>query len=215
MSTRTYDASGRRAAALESQSRILAVARRRMLEDGYAASTIPAIAREAGVSAQTVYAAFGSKAGLFKRIVDVGIVGDEELIPVSGRSIVDDVRSARSATARFALFADFVAGVHERLADIVEIGLAAAGSDAEIAELMRRMDRQRREGMREFVDLMAELGSLRSDLDLDEATDMVWVLTAAASYRSLVKERGWSIAAYARWLAMVVHASVGPKVRRS
>ena len=93
----------------------------------------PAIAREAGVSAQTVYAAFGSKAGLFKRIVDVGIVGDEELIPVSGRAIVDDVRSARSATARFALFADFVAGVHERLADIVEIGLAAAGSDAEIA----------------------------------------------------------------------------------
>ena len=56
---------------------------------------------------------------------------------------------------------------------------------------MRRMDRQRREGMREFVDLMAELGSLRSDLDLDEATDMVWVLTAGTSYRSLVKERGW------------------------
>jgi hypothetical protein len=69
--------------------------------------------------------------------------------------------------------------------------------------------------MREFVDLMAELGSLRSDLDLDEATDIVWVLTAAASYRSLVVERGWSLEAYARWLTMVVQTSVGPKPRRS
>jgi AcrR family transcriptional regulator len=186
-----------------------------MLENGYAATTIPAIAEEAGVSPQTVYASFGSKAGLFKRIVDVGIVGDEELVPVSERQIVDDVRSARSAAARFRLFAEFVAGVHERLADIVEIGLAAAGNDAEIAELVRRMDLQRRDGMREFVDFMAELGSLRQDLDLDEATDIVWVLTAAATYRSLVADRGWTTGAYARWLATLLETSVGPRGRRA
>jgi AcrR family transcriptional regulator len=185
-----------------------------MLEDGYAAATIPAIADEAGVSAQTVYAAFGSKAGLYKRIVDIGIVGDEELIPVSGRSIVEDVRSARSAAARLRLFAEYVAGVQERLSDIVEIGLAAAGSDAEIADLVRRMDQQRRIGMREFVDFMADLGSLHKDLDLDEATDIVWVLTAAATYRLLVAERGWSRDAYTRWLALMLETSIGPRARR-
>ncbi len=186
-----------------------------MLVDGYAAATIPAIADEAGVSPQTVYAAFGSKAGLFKRIVDIAIVGDEELVPVSGRPIVEDVRSARSAAARFRLFAEFVAGVHERLADLVEIGLAAAGSDAQIAALVRRMDQQRRDGMREFVDLMSDLDSLHKDVDLDEATDIVWVLTSAATYRSLVAERGWTQEAYARWLALTLESSVGPKARRS
>jgi AcrR family transcriptional regulator len=185
-----------------------------MLEDGYAAATIPAIADEAGVSAQTVYAAFGSKAGLYKRIVDIGIVGDEELIPVSGRSIVEDVRSARSAVARFRLFAEFVAGVHERLSDIVEIGLAAAGSDAEIADLVRRMDHQRRAGMREFVDLMADLDSVHKDIDRDEAPDIVWVLAAAGPYRSLVAERGWSREAYTGWLAQMLDTSIGPRARR-
>ena len=101
------------------------------------------------------------------------------------------------------------------MADIVEIGLAAAGSDAEIADLVHRMDQQRRDGMREFVDFMADLGSLHKDLDLDEATDIVWVLTAAATYRSLVAERGWTKEAYARWLAVTLETAVGPKARRS
>src|SRR4051794_35295171 len=129
VSTRSYDGSWRTAAAKLSRSRILAAARHRMLEDGYAATTIPAVAAEAGVSAQTVYAAFGSKAGLLKRILDVGIVGDEELVPVSGRPIVDAVRSAPSTRARFELFARFVASVHERRADILVVAMHAAGAD--------------------------------------------------------------------------------------
>ena len=209
MSTRSYDASRRKAAAEQSQSRILAAARRQMVENGYAATTIPAIAEEAGVSPQSVYAVFGNKAGLLKRIVDVSIVGDEELVPVSGRPIVDEVRTARSGQARFQIFADFIAEVHGRLADILAIMNQAAGSDPQIAAMVDRGEAQRRQGMREFVDLMSEMRSLRPGMDLDEVTDIVWALTSATTYRALVRDRRWTAERYSGWLAETLAAATG------
>ena len=36
---------------------------------------MPVIAREAGVAVETIYRAFGSKAGLFKAVVDAAVAG--------------------------------------------------------------------------------------------------------------------------------------------
>ena len=78
---RSYDSTRRREQARENRSRVLAAARSQLVERGYAATTIPAIAADAGVSVETVYKAFGNKAGLLKAVFDVVIVGDDEPVP--------------------------------------------------------------------------------------------------------------------------------------
>ena len=55
------------------------------LEHGYPATTDRRRRRRAGVSAQTVYNAFGTKAALLKRVYDVRLVGDDEPVPLGQR----------------------------------------------------------------------------------------------------------------------------------
>ena len=73
--TRKYDASSRRAAARQRREDILAAAYALMLRDGYAATTVDAIATEAGVSAETVYKAFAGKPGIVRALVHRALEG--------------------------------------------------------------------------------------------------------------------------------------------
>ena len=72
---RSYDATGRRDRARARHDRIIDVARRRFLAEGYAATTIAAIADEADVSVDTIYKAVGRKPRLAKAVFDDGIAG--------------------------------------------------------------------------------------------------------------------------------------------
>lgn len=56
-----------------------------LLRQGDTATSMAAVAASAGVSAQTVYNAFGSKPGLVKRVYDVTLVGDDEAVPFAER----------------------------------------------------------------------------------------------------------------------------------
>ena len=67
--TRPYDASGRRAAARDRRLAVLTAARELMLRDGYAATTVAAVADAAGVSAQTVFKTFGGKPGVVRALM--------------------------------------------------------------------------------------------------------------------------------------------------
>lgn len=60
-------------------------ARRLFLRDGYASTTIQALAKEADVAVQTVYASFGSKREVLKELFDISVVGDNEQIPLIER----------------------------------------------------------------------------------------------------------------------------------
>src|SRR4051794_41408683 len=67
------------------EQRIVAAATELFLADGYVATTLEAVARQARVGARAVYVRFGTKAALVKRVVDVAIVGDTEPVAVLGR----------------------------------------------------------------------------------------------------------------------------------
>jgi Bacterial regulatory proteins, tetR family len=77
----------REAQLARTEERIVAAATGLFLADGYVATTLDALAGRAQVGARTVYVRFGSKAALFKRVVDVAIVGDAEPVDVLGRSM--------------------------------------------------------------------------------------------------------------------------------
>src|SRR5918912_4120783 len=77
-SRRRYDSSGRRAQALRNRAEILDAAERQFLERGYTATTVSSVAEEAGVSAETVYKAFGGKAELVGAIYERGLIGRQQ-----------------------------------------------------------------------------------------------------------------------------------------
>ena len=87
-SRRPYDSSRRRRLADQSRASVLESARRLFLERGYAATTVAAVAADAGVSVETIYKAFGNKPGLLKSLFDVSIVGDDEPVPMLQRELV-------------------------------------------------------------------------------------------------------------------------------
>ena len=87
----------RQAQVAHTEERILAAATELFLAEGYAATTLAAVASRAQVGARTVYVRFGTKAALFKRVIDVAIVGDAEPVDVLGRAWTRSAFSAPTA----------------------------------------------------------------------------------------------------------------------
>ena len=75
---RAYDATGRRAVAARHRQAVLTACHELLLTGGYQATTIRAVAERAGVSAELVYKAFGSKPGLMKAVYDTVLAGDDD-----------------------------------------------------------------------------------------------------------------------------------------
>src|ERR1700680_2051462 len=84
-SKRHYDSTRRQQQAHQTRADILEVARRRFLADGFAPTTIAAIAADVGVSVDTIYKAFGGKPGLVRAICEQALAG-EVPVPASTRS---------------------------------------------------------------------------------------------------------------------------------
>lgn len=201
MSRRSYDSSSRRTAAADTQARVVEVATRLMMERGYAATSVSDVAQQAQVSVALVYAAFGNKTGLLKRVLDASIAGDDEPRSIGERDAVAAVARARSARRRCELTAELVAVICGRTAHLSELLRDAASIDPEAAEMLAHADMGRRSGMLEFVDLLHGSGQLRGGLKPEGAADIAWVLTDPASYDRLLRQRGWAPATYIAWLS--------------
>ena len=141
MSRRPYDASRRQQAAAESRSAILDAGRVLFVERGYASTTMGDVAARAGVSTATAAAAFGGKAGLLKRLVDIAIVGDDEPVPVRERQVAADVAASTDPREQLDLLAAFITEAHGRLAALVDVMQQASGSDPEVFADLERLQR--------------------------------------------------------------------------
>jgi hypothetical protein len=91
---------------------------------------------------------------------------------------------------------------------VARIIQAAGDADPELAELWQEIQDERHERMAEVAEMLSAAGMLRGDLDLDEATDILWTLTSNDNYTHLVLERGWTPEQYERWLQGVLTSSL-------
>jgi AcrR family transcriptional regulator len=82
---RSYDSARRREQARQTREAILDTASRLFLSDGFAPTTIAAIAAGAGVSVDTVYKTFGGKPGLVRAMCHQALAG-ERPVPAETRS---------------------------------------------------------------------------------------------------------------------------------
>ena len=192
--TRRYDAPRRRRQAAETRATVLAAAHRSFVEHGWAATGVRDVARAAGVSVKTVYDTFGSKADLFKTVVDVAIVGDDEPVAMMQRPEFDDLR--RGATRdRVAAGARLAAAVNQRTCDLMRVWRAAADTDPELASGLDEGLARQRETATTGVGLAVD-----GDLEPREAEGL-WALHSTEVYWLLVRQAGWGDAEYERWLA--------------
>ncbi|MDX6507980.1 MAG: hypothetical protein QOG06_2624, partial [Gaiellaceae bacterium] len=83
---RRYESPHRRAQAAETRRQILEAARGLFEEWGYTATTMAAIAAEAGVALKTVYLAFETKSGVLRALWQLFLRGDEGEAPVGERA---------------------------------------------------------------------------------------------------------------------------------
>jgi AcrR family transcriptional regulator len=202
---RSYDASGRQAAAGRNRAAILAAFRDLLFRDGYRAATVKAVADRAGVSAETVYKAFGGKPRLAKAVWDTTLAGDDAPTAMADRPELRAVLATADPREALAGWAAFVRGAHERLAALAAV-LAEAGP--EVAALVAATEDERLRGVRGFVDHLAAAGSLRPGADPSAAADACWALTSPHLWTRLTVGRGWSPAAYEEWLAEVLAATL-------
>jgi hypothetical protein len=100
--------------------------------------------------------------------------------------------------------------INERVAPLYEAVRNASAIDNDIADLYATLQEQRITGARITIDALARLGSLRDGLDLDAATDILWMLKDPALWTALVTNRGWPAQQYQEWLASTMQDSLLP-----
>lgn len=197
---RAYDASRRRAQAGRSRATILAAARERFLADGYAITTLAAVATVADVSVDTIYKAFGSKAGLVKAVYDVAIVGDDDAVALADRPFIQSLIAEPDTRRMIQAYSDFFANGADRVMPILLLVRSAAGDPA-VAEQWRAMQNERLIGMGAFAANIESRGDLRPDLPVGEARDIIWTYTAPDIYQLLVLDRQWSTERYGQFIS--------------
>jgi AcrR family transcriptional regulator len=198
---RTYDSSLRKEQASQTRLRILDSAQRLFSDRGYGATTMEAIATDAGVATDTVYASFGNKAGVLHRLLDVRVGGDEAPVAILDREGPQKVRREPSQRRQVAVFGADVARILERVRPVDDIMRGASGVDPEIAALRTRMQGLRYENMRQLVSWLASRGPLRGGISEEEAAAIVWTLASPGVHGLLRRDRGWSLDRYVAWLS--------------
>jgi AcrR family transcriptional regulator len=205
---RPYDSSRRRAQAAQTRDDIVEAARRLFLNHGFGQTTVSAVAAAAGVSVETIYKAFGSKAGLVRALVVRGLEGAGP-VPAERRS--DEMQALeRDPRAVIRNWSRLATEVAPRTASIVLLIRSAAGTDPEMAQLLAEVDAQRLRRMEQNAQTLFERGDLRDGMTLEQARDILWTMSSPELYELLVLRRGWSIDRFAAFQAEQMIAALLP-----
>jgi AcrR family transcriptional regulator len=187
---RRYDARGRQEKAESTRARVLQVARRAFLEQGYAQTTVAELAMESGISPETIYKAFGGKAGIVRALYERALEGRGPT-PAPVRS---DAASANAMDGHAIVmkWGELIAEVSPLVSPIMLLVRSAASSDAALADLLRESDTKRHERMLSNARVLARRGFLREGVSIVRAADIMWMWTSEEVYDLFVVRRGWS-----------------------
>jgi AcrR family transcriptional regulator len=200
-SKRSYDSQRRREQAMETRRDILKAAQVLFEKQGYASTTMAAIAAEAGVAFKTVYVAFETKSSILHAIWDLLLRGAEDAAPVGALPWYREVIEERDPYRQLQLNARNSRMVKQRIAAVAGVIRSAAPSDTDIAALWARIQISFYENQRAIVTTLDAKKALKPELDATRAADILWTLSHPDLWLLLVGERGWTPEAYERWFA--------------
>jgi AcrR family transcriptional regulator len=189
--------------ALATRRRMVQAAYGLFCTNGYAGTTISAVAEQAGVAVPTVYYTFGAKAALLDETLGAAILGFDlwrepppepiditELLP--WHTWWADFEAAPTPAGALDIFITHGARILQRVGPLIAALHGTAG-DPEAAEVARRAEERRVDSYREAIRVLAHKpGGLRQGLTMARATDIVVALFSAELYQAIADGRGWS-----------------------
>ena len=202
---RTYNTPKRDARAAATRARIRASAEELFLRNGYARTSMTAVARAAGVAEKTVYLTFPTKAELLNDIIVTALRSEDAVRPLRLR-----LGEALAAPPQqlIAGYASLVADLMARTARIMALGEHAAASDGGLAALRDRGLAAMRSDCRDVAAALAERNALADDLSVDNAAATIYALTNEAVHLRLADGYGWTAEEYRSWLERTLRASI-------
>ena len=207
---RSYDASRRREQARARRLAVVLAARDLFERDGFRSTTIAAIAAHAGVSAESIYKGFGSKAALAKAVFDLVIAGDDEPVPIAGRPASQAIGEEPDARRKIAMFTAGLAQRQARSARVQILIRDGRHADDSLAPVWAKLNDEGMAGMTMLGRHLLETGQLRDGIGLDEVRDVLWNYLAIDNYERLVLTLGWPLERYSRWLAHAITSAICP-----
>lgn len=206
--TRRYDSARRREQAAATRREILQAAQRLFEGQGYAATTMAAIAAEAGVALKTVYVAFETKSGVLRALWHLLLRGDEGDAPVGERSWYRELLAEPDPERQLRMTARASRIVKQRAGALLLVIRDAAPADPDIAALWGRIQTDFYDNQREIVKALHRNGALRSGLGVARAADILWSLNHPDLWHLLVGERGWGPKRYEQWFGDTICAQL-------
>jgi len=205
---RPYDASRRREQARARRLAVVAAAGELFERDGFRPTTITAIAAHAGVSAESIYKGFGTKAALAKAVFDLVIAGDDEPVPVAERPAGQALRDEPDVRRKIAMFAEGLAHRQARSAGVQILIRDGRHADDSLAPVWAKLTEEGLAGMTMLGRHLLQTGQLRDGIGLDEVRDVLWNYLAIDAYERLVLIQGWPLDRYSHWLSHAITSAL-------
>lgn len=195
---RTYNSESRVARAAQTKSRILSTAKKLFQAEGFDAVTIDKLAKQADVSAPTIYALFQSKLGIVRAVMD-------EALPSEHReALVLKFVEEQSGKERLKISAKIARQMYDAERAQIDIFRGASVLAPELKDLEKDREERRYKRQEEGVMVMAKEKILVQGMSVTKARDILWAFTGRDMYRMFVIQRGWSSDEYEQWLAQLL-----------
>jgi AcrR family transcriptional regulator len=205
---RSYDATRRREQARARRLATILAARDLFERDGFRLTTIAAVAAHAGVSAESIYKGFGTKAALAKAAFDVTVAGDDEPVPVADRPAMHAIRDEPDLRRKIEMFVGGLAQRQARSARVQILIRDGRHVDDSLVPVWAKLEDEGLVGMTMLARHLVGSGQVRDGVDVDEVRDVLWNYLQIDTYERLVLTRGWPLERYAGWLARAIIAAI-------
>jgi TetR/AcrR family transcriptional regulator, regulator of autoinduction and epiphytic fitness len=207
---KTQDRQERKLTRREEQARltrleVIEAAQRLFIAQGYAATSLRAVAEEAGVSEQTVYRVFGDKAELLRAALFQAVGGQGNTKALREDARTQELAALPTPSARLEAVGRLASAAYERgLAELEEVVLAAVAADERVGELARSLAAERYEDTRVLIEAVVGDADLPAGIDLADVVDYLYAVDSSAVYLTLTRERGWTPEQYVAWFVRLV-----------
>jgi AcrR family transcriptional regulator len=199
---------GGRDRARGTRRRIVSAAHDLFLRDGYAATTLDAVAARAGVAVQTVYFHFRNKRTVLQHVVDVAAVGDDEPVPLLERPWMVELRQAPDAAGVLTVWCRVAEEIYERVVPIMLVVREASGSEPDMAAQERTNREQTVAAHHVLAEELHRRGALREGVDLPRAAEELYALLGMDLFVLLTRDLGWSVGEWRAWVHRAATATV-------
>ena len=166
------------------------------------------MAARAGVSAESIYKNFGTKAALAKAVFDLVIAGDDEPVPVAERPESRAIGDEPDVRRKIAMFVRGLAQRQARSAGVTILIRDGRHVDESLAPVWAKLIDEGLTGMTMLGRHLLDSGQLRDGIELDEVRDVLWNYLAIDAYERLVLSQGWTLDRYTRWLTDAITSAL-------